>query len=1363
MATYQLPAPDPMLCTGDVATNWKSFKEAYTDYATAIELYKKDKAIQAATLKTVMGKECRQILARLEISEDESKDPAVVLDKLESYFEPTRNILYERFLFHAAEQQPNETVDQYIIRLRRLAETCNFRNLHDEMLRDRLVLGCKDKAARARLFRQKECDLKTALEALRISERTHEQLKQLATEEQETPVHALRMDPQSKKRKPVSSRGKFRTTPSTTPCQYCGGYHLGDRASCPAYRKTCNHCGKPNHFQIVCRRRKSQINKAAAPLAVVDEDMSTDSEESAFMVEEIGAVHHNKKGQYFAKIDFANGGTAIALDCQLDTGATCNVITHHDVCTIQQNGKPVLQPTSTKLKFYDGSLVTALGEYRAQCVYKGKSYNLDFKVIQGDQRPLLSGKTCQALGMIKIDTVNATQPIDLIDQYKDVFEGLGCLEGDYHIELDPTVLPVQHVPRRVPVALKEQLKIKLDSLVAQGIITPVTTPTPWISNLVAIKKPGKLRVCIDPRDLNKAIHRPKYQMPILDEILPALSNARLFSVLDAKDGFHQVKLDTESSYLTTFWSPYGRYRYLRMPFGISSAPEEFQRRMHVICQDLPGVAVIADDILVYGCGSTEEEYRQDHDANLKRLLQRARDMKLKLNKHKLRLRLSEVVYMGHRLTAEGVSPDPAKVKAIIDMPRPTDKKGVERLLGCVTYLSRFLPKLADVVGPLRQLTEKDTIFTWQTNQDKALNTVKQLVTTAPVLRYYDVTEEVTVQSDASQKGLGATLLQKGQPVAFASRSLSTTEQQYAQVEKECLAIVFACERFNQYLQGRASVTVDTDHKPLVPIFTKPIYNAPKRLQRMLMRLQKYSLKVQYCPGHKMYIADMLSRAYVLDYKPKAEEDFEIFKLQLEDQLFTEIEQISQIQYLRMQQSTQTQIRQVTGKDPTMQTLAEIIQRGWPDTRDDVPISARAYWGFKDELTLQDGLIFKGNKVVIPGQMKKEMLRKIHCSHQGPEACIRRAKDVIFWPGMTAEIRQLVSQCSVCNEFLQKQAKEPLMTYAIPTHPWQMVGQDLFTLDSQNYLITVDYFSDYWELDILPDTTSGTIVALTKTQFARFGIPETVLTDNGPQFRAESYAIFAKEWEFNHITSSPYHSQANGKAESAVKIAKRLIKKAKRDHQDIHLAILNWRNTPSEGNNLSPVQKLHSRRTKTLLPTTSELLQPRVPNNITEDIEFRRQKAKAYYDKGAHPLPPLEIGDTVRLQPQDKAHSWSKASVIKKVAERSYLVKTAQGHLLRRNRKFLRCTGEVPEEATNPALSPMEPERQEELQGQSEPVQDSQLRQTQGETPQYQEESTAAGSCQPDQSNSDTASSPIKSTRAGRTVKIPNRYRDFVKL
>jgi len=171
------------------------------------------------------------------------------------------------------------------------------------------------------------------------------------------------------------------------------------------------------------------------------------------------------------------------------------VITHRDVAIIQQNGEPILQPSSTRLKFYDGSLVLALGEYTATCRYGNKTHTLNFKVIYGDQRPLLSGVTCEALGMIKIDPVHhTTQESNLIEQYADVFEGLGCLEGEYHIELDPSVLPVQYVPRRVPVALKQQLKVKLGSLAAQGFIQSVTNPTPWISSLVAIKKPGKLRV-----------------------------------------------------------------------------------------------------------------------------------------------------------------------------------------------------------------------------------------------------------------------------------------------------------------------------------------------------------------------------------------------------------------------------------------------------------------------------------------------------------------------------------------------------------------------------------------------------------------------------------------------------------------------------------------------------------------------------------------------------------------------------------------------------------------------------------------------------------------------------------------------------
>ena len=191
--------------------------------------------------------------------------------------------------------------------------------------------------------------------------------------------------------------------------------------------------------------------------------------------------------------------------------------------------------------------------------------------------------------------------------------------------------------------------------------------------------------------------------------------------------------------------------------------------MHNILQGLPGVEVIADDILVYGCGTTKAEYLKDHDNNLKGLLERARETNLKLNRKKLKLRLTEVRYMGHVLTSKGLQADPMKIKAVIDMPKPQDKKGVERLLGTVQYLSRFLPKLSDVAKPLRQLTEKEVVFTWQQQQEEALNTIKHLLTSSPVLKYYNVDEDVTLQCDASDKGLGAALLQGGQPVAYALR------------------------------------------------------------------------------------------------------------------------------------------------------------------------------------------------------------------------------------------------------------------------------------------------------------------------------------------------------------------------------------------------------------------------------------------------------------------------------------------------------------------------------------------------------------------------------------------------------------------
>jgi hypothetical protein len=287
----------------------------------------------------------------------------------------------------------------------------------------------------------------------------------------------------------------------------------------------------------------------------------------------------------------------------------------------------------------------------------------------------------------------------ILREYNDVFTGLGCLPGEYHLEIDKSVKPIQHQPCRVAAPMKQAVKQKISDLEKMSRITKVTEPTEWISSMVVVKKPNKLRICLDPKDLNKALKRSHYPMPTIDEILPYLSNAKVFSILDAKDGFWQIKLDKESCMLTKFWTPFGRYKWLHMPCGINTAPEEFQKRQHKELSGLNGVDVIIDDILVFGSGETEEEAMQDHDENLRNLLDRARKVNLKLNKNKLNLRCKEVPYIGHLLTKDGLKPDPKKDRAIQDMPRPTDVQSV-RFLGFVNYLSKFLPKISEVSEPL---------------------------------------------------------------------------------------------------------------------------------------------------------------------------------------------------------------------------------------------------------------------------------------------------------------------------------------------------------------------------------------------------------------------------------------------------------------------------------------------------------------------------------------------------------------------------------------------------------------------------------------------------------------------------------------
>ena len=312
--------------------------------------------------------------------------------------------------------------------------------------------------------------------------------------------------------------------------------------------------------------------------------------------------------------------------------------------------------------------------------------------------------------------------------------------------------------------------------------------------MIATKPSGDLRICIDPKELNKALKRERYPIPMIEDVLPELSKARVFTKLDAHNGYWHVILDKELAKLTTFDTPFGRYYRRRLPFRLGVSSEIFQKRIHQALDGLPGLLDVHDVTDIYGVGNTDEQADVDHDRNLERFLQRCRQKGIKLNKLKLKLKCTEFPYLRHLVTKEGLKPDPDKIKLVQEMPQPDNIKAVRRFCGFVNYSAKFMPKLSEVMEPIRNLTCKENEWKWTHEHDAAVKRIKEMATTSPPLKYYNPEDALTIQCDASEKGLGAAILQK---VAFASRALTDTEFRYAQIEKELLAVVFALDKFEQ--------------------------------------------------------------------------------------------------------------------------------------------------------------------------------------------------------------------------------------------------------------------------------------------------------------------------------------------------------------------------------------------------------------------------------------------------------------------------------------------------------------------------------------------------------------------------------------
>ena len=476
---------------------------------------------------------------------------------------------------------------------------------------------------------------------------------------------------------------------------------------------------------------------------------------------------------------------------------------------------------------------------------------------------------------LRVDHLNSEERVSLVkicEEYNDVF----CLPGDQltvttaaeHAIPTPTIDPTRGIntkPYRIPEVHREEVQKQTEQMLRDGIIAPSVSP--WNSPILVVPKKAdasgkkKWRIVVDFRKLNEVTIGDSFPIPVISEILDTLGNSKYFSTIDCASGFLQVPVKLADQAKTAFSTREGHFQYKRMPFGLKGAPATFQRLMNTVLSGIQGIKclVYMDDIVVFG------ENLKAHNDRLREVLERMRKYNLKLQPDKCEFLRKEVSYLGHVIGSTGVRPDEKRVEAVKSYPVPKTTRELKGFLGLAGYYRRFIPNFSKIAKPLTELLKKNTPYVWDDRTEKAFNTLKELLTTQPLLQYPNFTKPFVLTTDASNDAIGAILSQgpigKDLPISYASRTLNNAERNYPTVEKELLAIVWGCKHFRQYLYGR-KFTVVTDHRPLTWIFS--VKDPSSRLLRWRLKLEEYEYEVIYKKGSNNTNADALSRIHVTE-------------------------------------------------------------------------------------------------------------------------------------------------------------------------------------------------------------------------------------------------------------------------------------------------------------------------------------------------------------------------------------------------------------------------------------------------------------------------------------------------------------------
>ena len=1170
-----------------------------------------------ALLLSVIGSHAYSVLkALLAPSKPSSKKYNEICELMKQHVSPKPIVIAERYRFYHRKQKSGESVTQFLTELRKLSETCSFQDFLEEVLRDMFVIGLNDRTAQKKLLGESNLSIKSAYEIALSFELANQHMNTMHGQDEVV----RKVDRPACFRCGRKSHAPDDCLHRNTKCYGCGCIgHIVSKCPERRYKVKKNDdkdsersSSKPHKYGKKSYDKNKKSSKVKNVFDDENSDTVTDTEdESEIKVMTLSHLRkvHNKSPEIILNLKLNKKEVSM----ELDTGASVSLIPKLLKDKLLPDVK--IKPSDILLRTVTGEKVRVTGKCKVDVTYKNQTVPKLILYVIDAKGPALFGRNWlshinldwRSICNVKtLETKSNSELKDIIHKYRHIFKGdLGKIKNaQAKLLIKPDAVPKFFKPRPVPFAMKDGIAKELARLEETGIIEKIDY-SDWAAPIVPVPKPnGDIRICGDYKvTINQVLKVPEHPMPRAEELFQTLNGGEKFSKLDLSSAYQQVELSEDSKKYVAINTHVGLFTYTRMPFGISSAPAIFQATMDKILHGL-NVGCYLDDIIVTGKNDIE------HLQNLERVLTRLKEANVSLRYEKCEFMVPSVTYLGFIITKEGINMDSRGTEAVRCAPRPKNRAELQSFLGLVNHYRKHIPNMSSLCNPLNLLLCKDQKWKWTTKTEEAFNVLKSKLTAKDtMLIHYDPTKEVTLAVDASPVGLGAVLSQntdKGeQPVAYASRSLSKSEKNYAQLEKEGLAIIFGIKRFHQYLYGRKFILV-TDNKPLSLILGEkkgiPVL-AAARIQRWAIELSAYDYELKHKPANRNCHADALSRLPL----GNVEQPTGVINWTHEATMINR-EQVSHLPI------TAKAISKEIRRDPILSKVLFLTQNGWPE-RMDLSKELQSYFNRRLELSVEEGCLLLGTRTIIPQKWQHLILQELHSNHLGIVRMKALARMHVWWPTIDKDIEKVVRHCQICQELQPKAPQAEANPWKWPTQPWHRIHIDFANYKNENFLIIVDAHSKWPEVHHMKSTTTEKTMEVLRRVFAQHGVPLELVSDNGPQFTSDDFEKFLKLNDIKHLKSPAFHPSTNGEAERFVQTFKKGMKARKNLKCSWNMKIsdflLSYRTTPHSVTRRTPAELLVGRNLRTRLDAVHPNIGMRIeqqtsPKNLVELLKLENQ-------------------------------------------------------------------------------------------------------------------------------------------------------------